>query len=71
MTYKGSNKLNSAYRLYYERVNWTLNVLDDNQKKLSKNKTFTEMRLYGLIDLEGYPIEPIETELVSVPIDMS
>ena len=42
MTYKGSNKINSAYKLYFERVNWTLNVLDDNQKKLSKNKTFSE-----------------------------
>ena len=38
MTYKGSNKLNSAYRLYYERVNWTLNVLDDNQKNYQRIK---------------------------------
>lgn len=71
MTYKGSNKTNSAYRIYYERANWTLNVLDDEQEKLSKNKTFSEMRLYGLIDLEGYPIEPDESQLVSVPINMS
>lgn len=71
MKFYGSNTINSSKKIHNERAKYLFEAYQEAYEKFTKNKTLSETRLYGLIDLDGYPIEPKEDYLVTVNTTLS
>ena len=73
--FNGSNKTKTSFKSYFDRTKWDFEAYlgsgTENEPKMSKKFSFTEKHLFGLVDLEKKPVEPITDNLEPFPLSMT
>jgi hypothetical protein len=69
--FNGSNKTKSSFEAYYNRTKWMYEAYDTGEPKMSKKFNLSERHLFGLIDRDGKPVEPMSIYLEAFPLKMT
>lgn len=69
--FNGSNKTKSSFEAYYNRTKWMYEAYDTGEPKVSKKFNLSERHLFGLIDRDGKPVEPMPIYLEAFPLKMT